>query len=397
MSGYLGVREVEVKGRKVFLRLDLNVPLDNGGIRDDTRIRAALGTINHLLERGAMVVACSHMGRPKGQVVSSLSLAPVAAKLRELLPGRKLHFASDVAGPNARTCSQTLKPGEILLLENVRFEPGETKGDTALAEALWQLAPDLYVNDAFGAAHRPHASVFALARLYDKVVMGFLVEREIAYLVGKLGTPKRPYLALLGGAKVSDKIPVIEALAAKVDALCIGGAMAYTFLAAKGVPTGASLVEAEQVEAARRILESAAKAGICLSLPGDHIVARAIDDEAGARPIATQAIPDGLMGFDIGPVTAQSYGAVACRAKTVLWNGPMGVFERPAFAAGTLAVARALADTDALTVVGGGDSVAAVKTAGVEDNISHISTGGGASLELLAGKELPGLKVLSRK
>lgn len=397
MGGFLSVRDVEVKGQKVFLRLDLNVPLDDGRIRDDTRIQAAVRTISYLLEHGAMVVACSHLGRPKGQYVPALSLAPVAECLRQLLPGRNMHFAADIVGPDATALSKELKPGELLLLENIRFEPGETSGDGALAKALWKLAPDIYVNDAFGAAHRPHASVFALPCLYMKVVMGFLLERELAYLVGRLGTPERPYLAILGGAKVSDKVPVLKALADKVDALCIGGAMAYTFLAARGIRTGASLIEKEQIPAAREIMESAGRSGVCLSLPGDHVVARAIDDEAGAHAVPTQAIPDGMMGFDIGPVTAQTYAAVASRARTVLWNGPMGVFERPAFAAGTMTLAKALADTKAITVVGGGDSVAAVKAAGVGDKISHISTGGGASLELLAGMELPGLKVLSRK
>lgn len=397
MGGFLSVRDVEVRGQKVFLRLDLNVPLDDGRIRDDTRIQAALKTASFLLEHGAMVVACSHLGRPKGKCVPALSLAPVAERLRQLLPGRNVRFAADAVGPSAARLSKELKPGDLLLLENIRFEPGETSGDVELARELWKLAPDLYVNDAFGAAHRPHASVFALPNLYKKVVTGFLLERELAYLAGKLGTPERPYLAILGGAKVSDKVPVLKALADKVDALCIGGAMAYTFLAARGIGTGASLVEKEQIPAAREIMESAGQAGVCLSLPGDHIVARAIDDEAGAHAIPTQAIPDGMMGFDIGPVTAQTYAAVTSRARTVLWNGPMGVFEKPAFAAGTITLAKAMADSKAVTVVGGGDSVAAVKAAGVGDKISHISTGGGASLELLAGTELPGLQVLTRK
>ncbi len=397
MAEYLSIRDVELQGKRTLLRLDLNVPLDGMQIRDDTRIKSAIPTINFLLDRGARVVACSHLGRPKGQTVPSMSLAPVFGALVRLLPGRAIYLSADSAGQDATARSAALKPGELLLLENVRFEPGETKGDKELAARLKQLAPDLYVNEAFGAAHRPHASVFALPSMYEKVVMGFLLERELSYLSGRLESPERPYLALLGGAKVSDKVPVLKALAKKVDALCIGGAMAYTFLAAKGVPTGSSLVEKEQIQVAKSILEEAASSGIHLALPADHVVARSMDDEAGARPVPSQAIPDGMMGFDIGPVTAQTYGAAVSRAKTVLWNGPMGVFERPAFSAGTLAVARALADASGLTVVGGGDSVAAVMAAGVQERISHISTGGGASLELLAGMELPGLKVLTRK
>ncbi len=397
MKEYLSIRDIDLKGKRTFLRLDLNVPLSGKEIRDDTRIQYALPTINFLLDRGARVVACSHLGRPKGQVVPAMSLAPVAEALGRFLPGRVIHFSSDAAGPDASASAAALKPGELLLLENVRFEPGETKGDQELAARLRPLAPDIYVNDAFGAAHRPHASVFALPSMYENVAMGFLLEKELSYLVGRLGSPERPYLALLGGAKVSDKVPVLKALSKKVDALCIGGAMAYTFLAAKGIPTGSSRIEKEQIGVAKTIIEEAASSGVLLSLPGDHVAARSIDDEAGARPVPSQAIPEGMMGFDIGPITAQTYGAAVSRAKTVLWNGPMGVFERPAFSAGTLAVARALADATGLTVVGGGDSVAAVKAAGVEARISHISTGGGASLELLAGLELPGLKVLTRK
>ncbi len=396
MEKFLSVRDVPLRGRRTFLRVDLNVPVKEGRITDDTRIRSAVDTIRFLLDGGAAVVACSHLGRPKGRVVSSLSLAPVAQRLAALLPGRTVALASDVAGPDARAKAAALKEGELLLLENVRFEPGETEGDAALAEALQRLAPDLYVNDAFGAAHRPHASVFALPRRYGQVAMGFLLERELTYLLGKLGHPERPYLALLGGAKVSDKIPVLRSLVEQVDALCIGGAMAYTFLAARGVATGASRVEADQVETAAAILARAAERRVTVHLPEDHVVSSGIEDEAGARPVASREIPGGLVGLDIGPSTAGAYAAAVALARTVLWNGPMGVFERKAFREGTMAVARALADSSALTVVGGGDSVAALHAAGVADRVSHISTGGGASLELLAGDDLPGVAVLTR-
>jgi len=396
MERFLSVREIPVRGRKVFLRVDLNAPVRGGVITDDTRIREALPTLVDLLDRGAAVVVCSHMGRPKGQVVPALSMAPVAERLRHLMPGRTLALATDVIGPDARSRAAALKPGEALLLENVRFEPGETKGDEALAAALFSLAPDHYVNDAFGAAHRPHASVFALPKRYGQVSMGGLLERELAYLLGKLGEPERPYLAILGGAKVSDKIPILESLIEKVDELCIGGAMAYTFLVARGSDPGSSLVERDQVETARAILSRAAERGVTVHLPVDHVVSTALEDEAGARPVAGRDIPLGLAGFDIGPETARAFGAAVARARTVLWNGPMGVFERPAFAAGTLSVAHALAASGALSVVGGGDSVAAIHAAGVADQVSHISTGGGASLELLAGEDLPGIQVLTR-
>lgn len=396
MDRFLRAADVAVGNKKVFLRLDLNVPVPDGKISDDTRIRAAIPTIQNLLDRGAAVVACSHMGRPKGKVVPSLSLAPAAQRLREILPGRSIYLAGDVVGPDAQAKAAALRPGEMLLLENVRFEEGETKGDETLAKALYKLAPDLFVNDAFGAAHRPHASVFALPRLHSIVAMGALLEREITYLSLKLSEPERPYLAILGGAKVSDKIPVLTHLVQKVDALCIGGAMAYTFLSVQGHSVGASLVEPDQFENARQILENAKGRGVEVHLPVDHIVSTAISDESSARLVTTVDIPDGLAGFDIGPASAAEYGATAAKSKTILWNGPMGVFERKAFSAGTVEIARALAASGALTVVGGGDSVAAINDAGVADRVSHISTGGGASLELLSGKVLPGISILSR-
>lgn len=396
MERFLKAADIPVAGKKVFLRLDLNAPVKEGQITDDTRVRSAVPTLQDLLDRGAAVVACSHMGRPKGQVIPGLSLAPVAQRLRELLPGRSIVLAGDVIGADAQAKASALRPGELLLLENVRFEAGETKGDEALAEALYRLAPDAYVNDAFGAAHRPHVSVFALPQRYASVAMGALLERELTYLLNRLGEPERPYLAILGGAKVSDKIPVLTQLVKRVDALCIGGAMAYTFLSVLGHKVGDSLVEPDQMENARGILEAAKTKGVALHLPVDHIVSTAMNDEAAAHPVHSVDIPEGLAGFDIGPESVREYVEAVHAAKTILWNGPMGVFEKKAYAAGTMAVAQALAECGALTVVGGGDSVSAVHAAGVAHKVSHISTGGGASLELLSGDDLPGIRVLTR-
>jgi phosphoglycerate kinase len=395
MTGFLSVRDLDVKGLRVFLRLDLNVPLRAGAVSDDTRVRAAVPTLVHLLDRGARVLACSHMGRPKGKAVPELSLKPVAERLRDLLPGRRIFFAADPLGEDARTQAGALKPGECLLLENIRFEPGETKGDEGLARRIREMA-DCYVSDAFGAVHRPHASVCAAPKLFSKVAVGFLVEREIDYLGGLLGNPQRPYVAFLGGAKVSDKIPVITSLLDKVDVLGIGGAMAYTFLAAQGRPVGSSRMEADLAQACREISARAASQGVRLLLPSDHRAAASLDPGEPVTLVTGEDFPPGLAGFDIGPATSAAYSREAAKARTIFWNGPMGVFEHPAFAAGTVALARAVASSGALSVVGGGDSVAAVQQAGVADRISHISTGGGASLEFLTGVELPGLEVLRR-
>jgi phosphoglycerate kinase len=392
MARIHSVRELPVEGRKVFLRLDFNVPVKDGAIRDETRITEALPTLRHLLDRGAAVVACSHLGRPKGKVLPEFSLAPVAARLRELVPGSEVLLAADACGEDARTKAEALKPGQVLLLENIRFEPGETKDDPALAAALRALA-DIFVNDAFGALHRAHASVHALALLFPERAMGLLVEKELLYLREKLADPPRPYTAILGGAKVSDKIPVLTTLTEKVDALCIGGAMAYTFLRAKGVGTGSSLVEPDQVEAAAGILRRASERGIPLLLPEDHVAAPSMESPKEAK-IVGNPIPDGLMGLDIGPRTLAAFVQQVAASKTILWNGPMGVFETPAFSWGTLAMAHAVADSGSLSVVGGGDSVAAINVAWVTGRITHISTGGGASLELLSGLELPGVKAL---
>ncbi|MGC8763054.1 MAG: phosphoglycerate kinase [Acidobacteriota bacterium] len=394
MTRYRSVRDVQVEGRRVFFRADFNVPLEGGAIADDTRIGAALPTLEHLLGRGASVVVCSHLGRPKGRVVESLSLAPVAARLSELLPGRAVRFVPDVAGEEARAAARSLRAGEVLVLENVRFEPGETQGDEALARSLRELA-DLYVSEAFGAVHRPHASVCALPRLFPERAVGFLLEREVEVLEGRLSAPARPYVAFLGGAKVSDKIPILRGLLQRVDTLAVGGAMAYTFLKACGYEVGTSRVEPELLETCREILAEAEALGVRFLLPADHTAGPALDRPEEARTVTGEALPPGLAGFDVGPKTSALYGALAASAATIFWNGPMGVFEKPPFDRGTTALARALADSGAVTVVGGGDSVLAVNRAGVAPRIGHISTGGGASLELAAGLPLPGLEALA--
>ena len=395
MSRYLSVRDLKVDGARVFLRLDLNVPLKSGLIADDTRVRAALPTLEYLLDRGARVIACSHLGRPKGKPVAELSLAPVAARLRELLPGRRIFFAQDVIGPDTQSQAGALKPGECLLMENIRFVPEETKGDEALARRIRDLA-DLYVDDAFGAVHRAHVSVCAAATLFPQAAAGFLLERELEYLEGRLSEPERPYTAFLGGAKVSDKIPVIQSLLKKVDTLCIGGAMAYTFLAAMGESIGASRQEPELADTCRDILDAVRTAGVKLLLPTDHLAARSLDSGEPARIVAGRAFPPDLAGFDIGPETLAAFSAAARGSHTIFWNGPMGVFENPSYSAGTMGLAKAIAESGALSIIGGGDSVAAVHKARVADRMSHISTGGGAALELLAGETLPGIQVLTR-
>lgn len=394
MKRYRTVKELDVKGRRVFLRTDFNVPLEGGAIADDTRIRAALPTLTHLLDRGASVVVCSHLGRPKGQVVPALSLRPVAQRLSEVLPQRTVRFVPDVAGEEARAAARALRPGEVLLLENVRFEAGETKGDEALAARLREMA-DLYVSEAFGAVHRPHASVCALPRLFPERAVGFLLEREVEVLEERLGNPARPYVAFLGGAKVSDKIPILRGLLQKVDTLAVGGAMAYTFFKACGYGVGKSRMEPELLETCLTILEEAEAAGVRFLLPVDHTAAPSLDRPGEARTVTGEALPEDLAGFDIGPRTSALYGGLCAAAGSVFWNGPMGVFETPPFDRGTLELARALADSGAVTVVGGGDSVLAVNRAGVASRIGHVSTGGGASLELAAGLSLPGLEALA--
>jgi phosphoglycerate kinase len=380
-----------VRGRRVLVRADLNVPLRDGRVGDDTRIRAALGTLRRLLAGGARVVLTSHLGRPKGAPKPELSLRPISVRLAELL-GRPVAFCPDCIGPVAEAAVAKLRDGELLLLENLRFHKEEEKNDPGFARELAALA-DIYVNDAFGTAHRAHASTAGLVPFVRRAVAGDLLRAELDHL-RVVREPERPLLCFLGGAKVSDKIAVLEALAPHTDVLAIGGAMAYTFLLAQGLPTGDSLVEPERVDDARRVLAAARAAGRELLLPLDHLVAQKL--EAGTPTQVVKLIPDGWRGVDIGPETAARYADVAKRARTIFWNGPMGVFEIDAFAQGTEAVARAVADSSAHTVVGGGDSLAAVNKLGLGARIGHLSTGGGASLEYVQGLALPGVVALEQ-
>ena len=393
----LSITDLELSGRKVFVRVDFNVPIKHGVIGDDTRVRAALPTIQYALERGATVVLASHLGRPKGKPAPEYSLKPVAGRLSELL-GRPVVFAEDCVGPEAAAAvAEAHAGGKVALLENVRFHAGEEQNDPAFAARLAEPV-DLYVNDAFGSAHRAHASVEGIVRAIGRGAAGLLMEKELRYLGGAIERPERPFVAILGGAKVSDKIEVIENLLNKVDALLIGGAMAYTFFRSRDVPVGRSLVEEDRLASAAEVTDRARERGVRLELPVDHVVAPKL--EAGA-PAETLDVGDAAigdrMGLDIGPKTAARYADIVQGAKTVVWNGPMGVFEIPAFAAGTEAVARAVAAVDGTTVIGGGDSIAAVNAIGVADRITHISTGGGASLEFLGGRVLPGVAALTDK
>jgi phosphoglycerate kinase len=378
-----------VRGQRVFVRADLNVPLRDGRIRDDTRIRASLPTLRRLLAAGARVVVASHLGRPKGGPDPAFSLRPVAERLGELL-GREVRFCPQVVGAEAEAAAASLRDGEVLLLENVRFEPGETKNDPELCRRLAKLA-DVYVNDAFGTAHRAHATTAGLVPLLPRRAAGDLMLSELEHL-RVVREPARPLLCLLGGAKVSDKVAVLEALAPHADVLAVGGAMAYTFLRSAGEPTGTSLVEEDRLADAARVVAAARSAGRRLLLPVDHVVAERMDAAAPTRVV--ERIPDGWTALDIGPRTAALYAEEAARARTIFWNGPMGVFELEPFAKGTEAVARAVADSKATSVVGGGDSLAAVAKVGVADRISHLSTGGGASLEFVQGLALPGVVAL---
>ena len=391
------IKELDLKGKRVFIRVDFNVPLKNGLIGDDTRVRASLPTIKYALDAGArVVVLASHLGRPKGKPNAEMSLQPVAARLADLL-GKPVAFAMDCVGPPAQEAVQRAPAGGVVLLENLRFHPEEEKNDAGFARELATLA-DVYVNDAFGAAHRAHASVEALVHLMPQTGAGLLMDTELRYLIGELTDPRRPFVAVLGGAKVSDKIEVIDNLVPRVDRLLIGGAMAYTFLKAMGRPIGKSLVEDDKLEAARAILSQAAARKLPLLLPTDHVVAP--KPEAGA-PATTISVDDTAigdrMGLDIGPATAHAYADALRDAKTVVWNGPMGVFEIDAFAQGTMAVAEAVASVQGISIIGGGDSIAAINKAGLAGRISHISTGGGASLELLGGLTLPGVAALPEK
>ena len=381
----------DLTGTRVFVRVDYNVPIEKGSITDDTRIRASLPTLRHLIAAGAQLVLASHLGRPKKGPAPEFSLAPVAARLSALL-GQSVAFATDCVGPAVAAMAQALVDGGVLLLENVRFHPEEEKNDPAFAKQLVDSSgATVFVNDAFGSAHRAHASTEGVSHQVKTSVAGLLMEKELKYLGMAMGAPARPFVAVLGGAKVSDKIQVIESLLPRVDALLVGGGMAYTFFRAQGLATAKSLVEEDKVALAKQLL---AKAGSKIHLPVDHVVASAFKADAEIRVLPVTEIPDGWMGLDIGPQTAAAFADLARAAQVVLWNGPMGVFEMAPFAAGTLAMAKALAESPGISIVGGGDSVAAVTQMGLADKIDHVSTGGGASLEFLAGDPLPGVACL---
>ena len=390
------VYDVDVRGRKVLLRCDFNVPQDKatGAITDDKRIAAALPTIRYLLEQGAAVIACSHLGKPKGEVKPALTLAPVAQRLSELL-AMEVIFAADTIGADAKAKADALQPGQIMLLENLRFDPREEKNDPDFAKALAELAGEngVYVSDAFGTVHRAHASTAGVAA-YLPAVSGLLIRKELEIMGGALEAPKRPLVAILGGAKVSDKIKVIENLLEKADTIIIGGGMAYTFLKAMGHEVGTSLLEADRLDYARDMMHKALDKGVMLLLPVDTAIHDKFENTDSFLTVDTAMMPEGYMGLDIGPKTVRLFSEAIKGAGTVIWNGPMGVFEFPAFAYGTNEIAKAVAESGAVTIVGGGDSAAAVEQLGYADKMTHISTGGGASLEFLEGKELPGVACL---
>jgi phosphoglycerate kinase len=385
------VRDVDVSGKRVLVRVDFNVPVKDGVVGDDTRIRAARPTLDYLLEHGASLILCSHLGRPKGGPDPKYSLRPVAAHLQQLM-GREVHFAEDCVGPSAEKSAQALKPGDILVLENTRFHPEEEKNDPQMAKHLASLA-DVYVDDAFGSAHRAHASTEGVARFLPAVA-GLLMEKEIQYLSRAVTDPARPFIAILGGAKISDKIGVIRNLLGKADSVLIGGGMANTFFKAQGYPIGDSLAEDESLSTAREILSMA---GTHLRLPVDIVIADGFNADADHKTMPVAPVPDGWRILDIGPDTVAAYGRAIHGSKTVVWNGPMGVFEFPEFAQGTFGVAKAVADSGAVSIVGGGESVAALQQSGLAGKITHISTGGGASLEMLEGLTLPGVAALQDK
>ena len=389
------VEDIDVTSKRVLVRCDFNVPLDaDGNITDENRIQGALPTIKYLVDKGAKIVLCSHLGRPKGEFNMEYSLAPVAKRLSELL-GKEVVMAKDVIGEDAKAKAAALESGDVLLLENVRFHAEEEKNDPAFAKELASFG-EIFVNDAFGTAHRAHASTAGVAD-YLPAVSGFLIKKEIDFLGNAVSNPTRPFLAILGGAKVKDKIGVINALMEKVDAIIIGGGMAYTFLKAKGGSIGNSLLDEERLDYAKEMMKKAEEKGVKFLLPTENVIADAFDNDANIKCVDGMNIPDGWQGLDIGPKAIEEFGKAIAEAKTIVWNGPMGAFEMPNFAKGTEAVAKMVAEADAVTIIGGGDSAAAVEQLGYADKMSHISTGGGASLEFLEGLELPGIACLQDK
>ncbi len=394
----LTLNDIDVNGKKVLMRVDFNVPIIDGKITDDNRVRAALPSINHVLENGGLLILTSHLGRPKGEKNPEFSLKPVADHLGNLIDA-PVHFASDCIGEAATSVIDAAKPGEVVVLENVRFYKEETENDEEFSKKL-AVHADLFVNDAFGSSHRAHASVAGVTRYLQPAASGYLLEKEIKYLNDSINDPERPFVAILGGAKVSDKIPVIRQLISKVDTIIIGGGMAYTFLVANGKSVGKSLLQQEMVPTAKELMEEAKAAGVNLMLPFDFVIADDFSNDANQEVVDEDNIKDGWEALDIGPQSAIAFGNTIKAAKTVVWNGPMGVFEMPSFAEGTNAVAQALVEATefgATSIIGGGDSASAIKNAGLSDKVSHVSTGGGASLEFLEGKELPGVSSLTDK
>jgi phosphoglycerate kinase len=395
----LTIHDLDLRGKRVFIRVDFNVPLKAGVITDDTRIRETLPTLKLAIEKGGRLVLASHLGRPKGGPDAKYSLQPAAKQLEKLL-GKPVAFAADCVGPEAEAKSKALKDGDVLVLENVRFHPEEEKNDEAFSKQLAALCDGVFVCDAFGSAHRAHASVVGITRFVKESAAGLLMERELAYIGKAISNPTHPFVAILGGAKVSDKIEVVENLMKVADAMLIGGGMAYTFLKSQGLAIGKSLVEEDKLDLARKILADSKQKNFKFLIPLDNVVAPEFKPDAPATVVDVNSIPANQMGLDIGPKTIAAYKSEIASAKTIVWNGPMGVFEMPAFAKGTLEIAKAVAaatDAGATSIVGGGDSVAAVHQSGVADKISHISTGGGASLEFLGGRKLPGVEALTDK